>query len=152
MCIQYRKREKMTELEGVDILRAIDLANLVRNVGGFDPLDDLVPGIPNDSENCVLANTFNCSCLVGAPSGSSRYDDGSYAWHVGFEEEKYADALALELGEQVASEYSGNDYGESNNIPLFSVKLPQLVGEIAAKFDHGDLDSKYYDGDEDFVS
>lgn len=166
--INWERRNKVPETTGQDILKAIDLANIVRFAGGYPLVHDLVPGEESNPENCVLANTFNCSCKVQGtleheniaqiPEGAFSYADSpakrspefqeyygtDSPWYVWFEEKKYADALAGELNQTVW------EYAEPNQEnKLFGVSLPSDVGYIASNFDEGALNAKYYLDTED---
>lgn len=152
----------MSETTGINILKAIDLANVVRSIGGFPLVDDLLPGYVGDSQNCVLANTFNTSCEVfGVPPTvrdsdafeSVRVELGSNPWFVQFPEEKYAEALSNELNTPVFHiESKVCDCGSSdcdyNSPESWGVCLPDDVGKIAADFDNYELDDKYYEDEE----
>lgn len=121
------------EIEGIDLLWAIDLANVVRDFAGELPVDDLVPGVPGDSSSCVLANTFNCDCTVDG----STADMGTGIWYVYFEDKPYAEALAKELG---------NAVGWDEVREAYSVRLPSQVGRIATQFDMYNLPEYEVDG------
>lgn len=44
----------------------LDFANAVREAGGGNPLDALMPAIPQDSSQCLIARNLNFNCSVAA--------------------------------------------------------------------------------------
>jgi hypothetical protein len=42
----------------------LEFANKIREAGGANPLDALMPSTPSDSKACLIAQALNFSCVV----------------------------------------------------------------------------------------
>lgn len=113
--------------------RLLDFANKVRAAGGGNPLDALMPAVPQDSTQCLIAKNLNFNCRVD----QGGIDDRESRWvmWVGDDAElahKIASHVHCTPVFQRRVEYFGeapkNDYG---------VMLPPDIGQVAADFDAG---------------
>lgn len=98
-----------------------DFCNQVREAGGADILDELLPGVRMLSHSCLIAKNLNFDCEV---DGSTRH-----GWHMSMQDyslaEKIADALDLELVTETLEEKA-------------IIKLPKAIGLAAHEFDNND--------------
>lgn len=109
-----KKRATLAELK--------KFANKVRKAGGGNPLDALMPAVPADSSQCIIAKNLNFNCEVGA------IGDGYWAMWIDDEvtRDKIAAALRLKPVEQE----------EIDECPIYGVELPVEIGEVARDFDN----------------
>jgi hypothetical protein len=113
--------------------------NKVREIGGANPLDALIPAIPQDSHQCLVALNLNFSCRVtnGTTARFSKYE----IEHQGYGNVSYYPwtmivddpVLAIKLGK-------GLDLpviGDSNNDDgfVYHILLPAKIGAVARRFD-----------------
>ncbi len=114
------------------IAEVLDFANAVRKAGGGNPLDALMPAVPEDPTQCLIARNLNFNCEVNGAPGS--FAKGAWAMSVDDPEvaAKIAQALDLKGGE-------------------YHVVLPAAIGQVAADFDATEsiLNSVLFDAEED---
>lgn len=93
-------------------------ANAVREAGGGNPLDALMPAIPQDQHQCLIAKNLNFNCYVTV------YDK---AWGMYVEDKELALRIANNLGltMDMSRVFDG----------FFGVYLPPEIGEVASDFD-----------------
>jgi hypothetical protein len=114
-----------------------DFANQVREAGGANPLDSLMPAIPQNSNECLIALNLNFSCEVEGEDTnySGAYDDLGYnneeqVWCMRLEDydtgKKIANKLGLNFEGEEKDEYSGG---------WAQIILPAKIGRVAAAFD-----------------
>ncbi len=92
----------------------LDFCNRVREAGGGDPIDALMPAIPRNSNACLLARNLNFDCSVrhlGNENWVMYVNDPDVAVNI-------ANALELSLS------WSGR-----------GVRLPKKIGLVARDFD-----------------
>lgn len=118
-----------------------DFANAVRKAGGGNPIDALMPAVPEDVSQCLIAKNLNFNCTVGSVGpGNDDNDDSNWYMAVASKEIRDKIAAALDL-----EKYDGHDdptlYGESDTLssrrdfPVYAVKLPANIGAVAREFD-----------------
>jgi hypothetical protein len=97
-----------------------DFANKVRAAGGGNPIDALIPAVPEDQNTCLIAKNLNFNCRV-LPEGNDWI-----MWLEGDEitRDKIAKALRLKA-------INDNDFGTA----CYGVILPARIGRIAEAFD-----------------
>lgn len=99
----------------------LDFANKVREAGGANPLDALMPAVPEDSSQCLIARNLNFNCTV---RGAIGFELSESAWVMEADESvcrRIADALGLQ--------FVVNDLG------IHAVVLPEPIAQVAADFD-----------------
>lgn len=52
-------------------------ANAIREAGGADPLDALLPSVPSNTKKCLIANALNFGCEV-EPNGNESLELGTF--------------------------------------------------------------------------
>jgi hypothetical protein len=106
------KRASLAELK--------KFANQVRKAGGGNPLDALMPAIPADPQQCLIAKNLNFNCFVN-PDSQDR-------WAM-WTDEATRDRIANKLGLKKVDEVT---FGEEIE---YGVVLPGAIGKVAADFD-----------------
>jgi len=118
------KRATMDEL--------LEFANAVREAGGGNPIDALMPAIPEDPTSCLIARNLNFNCVVNAQDG---------AWYMAVPDaalrDRIADALGLAKDDATGFDYCPDD-GEYEYLRC-SVVLPPGIGQLAADFDEASM-------------
>lgn len=114
----------------------LEFANKVREAGGADVIDALLPSTPEDAHSCLIANALNFKCHVDGWSHptitpSPKYKDGSSKWAMYFPENmseadrrKIIDAVP---GRAVKDTLTGHG---------ICMLLPKHIGNAAEAFDH----------------
>lgn len=110
-------------------------ANAVREAGGANPLDALVPGIPDKENACLIARNLNFSCSVFPAWAATDkqsffnsrlvYEDGEVVWHMHIDDEAVIDTISERLGLPVDVDQKGNRV----------LRLPRKIGRVARAFD-----------------
>lgn len=102
----------------------LTFANEIREAGGGNPIDAIMPAIPMDSQQCLIAKNLNFNCKV---SGSN---EGS-GWTMWFADDK---ELRDKISEKISlvPDYRWNPEDDCHD---FGVILPDEIGQIAADFD-----------------
>lgn len=119
----------------------LEFANKVREAGGGNPLDALMPAVPADTKQCLIAKNLNFNCEVrGVPTkeaadqlGIGLYDD---VWTMVVDNRETRDRIAESLNLQTFEGPETDDLGDS--IPgteIYGVVLPDHIGQVAARFD-----------------
>lgn len=133
--------------ERASIQEVLEFANKVREAGGANPLDALMPAVPAQPHACLIAKNLNFNCSVYGVDG--HYDsDGNPMWAMWFtpEDREIRDRIADSLDLPRVSESSWN------GAPLKEgVVLPERIGNVAQTFDNvwDAVRSKLNDPDED---
>lgn len=121
----------------------LEFANKVRGAGGGNPLDALMPAVPQDSSQCLIAKNLNFNCKVhnGPAKGNEHIFEGEYpkhiadgdAWFMLVEDKALRDRIAeaLDLPRISWHEYSWR----SEESTHYAVELPEAIGAVAAEFD-----------------
>lgn len=104
-----------------------EFANAVRAAGGGNPIDALMPAVPEVSTQCLIAKNLNFNCVVQGDS------DG---WFMAVDDveirDRIADALGLEKLDGIDGE--GDLNGEAICYDI-GVRLPGPIAQIAKDFD-----------------
>lgn len=131
------------------------VANKVRAAGGGNPLDALIPSVPEESSMCLIARNLNFNCEV---SGLS-YDDMRISesdnleegldWAMGVSTRELGRRISKALGWELLDTNDHEDYlGRQvlrKGTDRWKLVLPREVGQVAADFDRaGDLLSTIY--------
>lgn len=129
-------REYATEQE------LLDFANKIREAGGADVLEALMPSKPGDAEACLIANALNFGCSVRPVRGHlPTYEDGSSPWvmEIGGDEDKLrelGEALDLPIVTITRSRFNYSTYlDEYYDVDVLA--LPKHIGNAAEAFDSG---------------
>lgn len=116
----------------------LEFANKVREAGGGNPLDALMPAVPSSSSRCLIAKNLNFNCTVGSVQAKSS-DHWVMAVTTKEIRDKIADALNLETIDTVDWGYKyglpDDPDGSYNKIDVYGVILPDNIGQVAAEFD-----------------
>jgi len=100
-----------------------EFANAIREAGGGNSLDALLPGEPSDSSKCLIARNLNFGCEI-------RWDERVDLWYIKIPKgAEIIDKLVDRLG-----------LGRRSKV---SVWLPEGVGEYANDFDRAGNDAGY---------
>lgn len=92
----------------------IEFANQIREAGGGNPLFALMPAVPQDASQCLIAKNLNFNCRVSGYQGRwAMWTDEATA-------DRIADAMGLERV------YVLTEHG---------VILPEAIGQVATDFD-----------------
>ena len=113
-----------TETKRASLGELKKFANAVRDAGGGNPLDALMPAVPEDSTQCLIAKNLNFNCSVTAGN------DG--AWYMHLNDEEIAHKIGSKLNLKVAPAEEVDVYGYPDN---FAVILPPEIGQVAEDFD-----------------
>ena len=116
----------MTTTTRASLEEVREFANKVREAGGGNPLDALMPAVPSDASQCLIAKNLNFNCVVNNPDG------GNGPWMMHVDDEKIARSIAeaLEL-ELIYDEGCGSPYDD----PAWGLVLPDEIGQVANDFD-----------------
>jgi hypothetical protein len=107
----------------------LEFANKVREAGGGNPLDALMPSVPEDPTACLIARNLNFNCSVaGADYGfleslNLPLDD---QWVMIVHDED----LARKIAEAI-----GTTYGWNKEDRDWQIILPKEIGRVASEFD-----------------
>jgi len=101
-----------------------EFANKVRAAGGGNPIDALMPAVPEDPTKCLIARNLNFNCAVDGTK-----DD---RWKMSLDDEAVRDRIAEALDLEVCDEYGE---AEDETTLEFSVILPESIGQVASDFD-----------------
>lgn len=123
------------EVEPASIEKVLEFCNAVREAGGANPLDALLPSVPAESDSCLIARNLNFSCTV-TPIGHHLNPN---KWIMLIEDEDTFDEIFDNLVEKgILSEQAKYD---SN-----SFYLPPDIAKVAIIFDEWS-DLKHRDRD-----
>jgi len=117
----------MSERASFDEL--LEFANKVRAAGGGNPLDALMPAVPEDISQCLIAKNLNFNCAVNGGSGGG--------WVMHLEDEATARKIADELGLPYRTDVY-ESYEDENGYEVqlrHGVELPEAIGNVATDFD-----------------
>lgn len=146
-------RIKMAELYGIELASVEELkdyCNKVREAGGGNPLDALLPAIPQEANECLIALNLNFSCEVdGVPKHEAGFYYGSLTgleiwneyseqlgypeladsvWHMQLYDENIAKKIATNLELPIVEP-------KDDNAGPWRILLPARIGLIAQSFD-----------------
>jgi hypothetical protein len=116
-----------------------EFANTVREAGGGNPLDALMPAVPQDVSRCLIARNLNFNCTVGAVLVERRNQ-----WVMAVTDPEIRDRIAEKLNLEVidaydiAGHYNSDLHIDDANqeIPVYGVLLPERIGQVAEDFDN----------------
>lgn len=115
----------------------LEFCNRVREAGGAEVLEALLPSRQGNANSCLIATSLNFGCSVG-PNHDTKLDVEDYKysnyaygeWHmrlpVGMEQERM---------EKIAEAAGGELHSEHYYYPY--VVLPEHIGHAAGAFDKG---------------
>ena len=143
---------KVTKRASFDELLAF--ANQVRELGGGESLNALMPAVPMDMKQCLIAKNLNFRCQVFAVSN---FDEPEYraievcecsndecdssqgsVWGMYFTDPELRDTIATGMGlptQDVSPESMLKDFYVKNSPSLYAMILPAAIGKCAADFD-----------------
>jgi hypothetical protein len=118
----------------------LDFANKVREAGGADALDALMPSSPQEPGACLIANALNFSCEISGAAddrvigAADSWGKDRWAMHLegakAIEQaHKIADALSL----KVKVVHDDLFYAQRNRAKIL---LPVEIGQVAQDFDN----------------
>lgn len=99
-----------------------DFANKVREAGGGNPLDALMPATPADPAKCLIAKNLNFNCNVNQEEGH---------WYMGVDDEEIAKRICDSLGLKYRFA-APKPYERSG---AYRITLPDNIGQVANDFD-----------------
>jgi hypothetical protein len=100
-------------------------ANAVREAGGGNPLDALMPAVPEDASQCLIAKNLNFNCQVDTWGGD---------WVMHLKDEALRDRIAEKLGLSIDNIVETEHYQAD-----YMVVLPPEIGKVAEDFDNWEL-------------
>lgn len=132
----------MSDVKRASLEELKSFANRVRRAGGGNPIDALLPAVPGDMSQCLIAKNLNFNCEVGSTGG------GRWAMWTG-EDAELASKIASRVGCTPIFEVDQIiDYSEDYNLdkyPMYGyphtvkvkygVQLPEEIGQVAADYD-----------------
>jgi hypothetical protein len=117
----------------------LEFANKVREAGGGNPLDALMPAVPEDPQQCLIAKNLNFNCHV-MPLDV----DGNAPWCMILLNKDLRDRIADAMGlERTTQKVMPMSVGISiyvaalqpDRIEVYAVVLPDRIGQVASDFD-----------------
>lgn len=121
----------------------LDFCNTVRTAGGADILDSLLPGIPLNSQSCLIANNLNFDCRIEPEAEPDNFE----GWNMILTNEVRDDVTGalvrhdesvnvLEIAEKI-SEGSGMFVNyEMSTVDEAYITLDSDLAEVAYAFDN----------------
>jgi hypothetical protein len=123
--------------ERASLEEVLEFANKVREAGGGNPLDALMPAIPEDPSACLIAKNLNFKCRVET--------DEADQWIMVVDSPELAGKIASTLGldfyTQTVWEYEGRFYHTRHGgyvetkVERPVIVLPERIGQVASDFD-----------------
>lgn len=116
----------------------LEFANKVRAAGGGNPLDALLPAVPEDPQQCLIAKNLNFNCHV-------QMADNDKSWVMRVEERLVAMKIALAI-ETTVKRIDGPARGVHSGQTIYEIALPDRIGQVAADFDNAfsNFSDQYY--------
>lgn len=118
-----------------------DFANKVRAAGGGNPIDALMPAVPENPHACLIAKNLNFNCEVTGgtfewvtPEGE-RLTLNDWIMVVGNKRTRDKIAEGLELSTANRTRLSYRPSGERFHTTEYAVVLPPEIGQVAHDFD-----------------
>lgn len=114
----------------------LKFANRVREAGGANVLDALLPAAPQVSSACLIARALNFECEVQGFDSATKFPEGDDEWGMFIfrgndqESEALTEQIATKLNLRTARD------GGTEGDPLCLV-LPRHIGNAAWAFDQG---------------
>lgn len=124
------------------IEETLAFANAVREAGGGNPLDALMPAVPSDPSQCLIAKNLNFNCRVSGLEEEDLHGDSipaTYedAWVMLFgDNQTLRDTIANALDLPTIDSYIEDDTDDGwRRLPDYAIVLPAEIGQVAADFD-----------------
>lgn len=114
-------------------------ANRVREAGGADVLEGLLPSRPGAAHICLLANALNFSSEI-FPTNDPPPEGGRCHWVMRLPYETtqaQAKKIAKAVGSKLHHNKRSHDFHWTSFEPLYWVELPAEIGNAADAFDAG---------------
>lgn len=109
------------------LVEVLDFANKVRAAGGGNPIDALMPAVPEATTECLIAKNLNFNCSV---KGTEDYTAvGENRWVMELTDKAIRDRIADSLG------LARRNYQPTWDDARYAVVLPEKIGQVAADFD-----------------
>lgn len=107
----------------------LEFANKVREAGGGTPLAALMPALPANAHQCLIARSLNFSCAVRPEPAypRERFPSGAERWIMDVEPEEKAVEIA---------KGAGLDLRYNEPLGRLVLLLPEEIGNAAHAFDH----------------
>jgi hypothetical protein len=109
--------------------------NKVREAGGGEILEALLPGWQSRNQACLIARNLNFECYVeglkGAYGGSVGLDEGGCKWVMYTDEHEIIRTIARRMDLPIVEHHRRPDR------PVPAMLLPQRIGNAAEAFDEG---------------
>lgn len=116
----------MTERATLEELK--EFANAVREAGGGNPIDALMPAVPEDSSQCLIARNLNFNCVV-EPAYRLGLGD---KWIMAVDSREVRNKIAEKLRLRRLNLISNSSWEE---VPRYAVVLPNPIAQVARDFD-----------------
>jgi hypothetical protein len=129
--------------------QTLEFCNKVREAGGANPLDALMPGVPEDPDQCLIARNLNFSCRV-MPLARQTHVFAPTEWMMVVEDEDVRQRIATSLDLELTVAYgdTGSSLDVSRREEFEAIVLPPEIGQVASDFDEVATNREY--GDEEF--
>lgn len=114
-------------------------ANRVRKAGGGNPLDALMPAVPEDSEQCLIAKNLNFNCNVNSVDVVLNGDTVN-RWCMSLHDEELANQIGEAVNCPVVADRD-SEWAYPNGRPgyvytdVYRIVLPLEIGAVADQFD-----------------
>lgn len=137
-----------------ELQHVLEFANKVRNAGGANPIDALMPSVPEDSSACLIARNLNFSCdvepisFLRAGTDIDNIDPRAHihgdAWGMFVEDEDVLERIAEATGLPVVhapvltwTYDEGSDVEGSYAVDHLrsGIELPDELRDVAQSFD-----------------
>lgn len=136
--------------------KVLEFCAKVREAGGGTPLEALMPGIPRDSKNCLIARNLNFECFVHIVDQAAGVDraamtaitevnaehkkEGNEAWFMSVKDKDTRNRIAESLDLVKIDLFCHEESTADPKINFYSVVLPVEIGNAAWNFDEVSLD------------
>lgn len=131
-------------------------ANKVRQAGGANVLEALLPSTPNQMKTCLIANALNFGCQIEPVENNlpgsdvrTKWSDGTLVWGMRFpdkmnheDRQKICKAVGCKLA--VIDEHEDWDSDDEDaTVLVHGMLLPKPIGNAADAFDQGVAFTEY---------
>lgn len=135
----------MSNVDRISLEELHRIANKVRAAGGGNPIDALMPAVPEEPTMCLIAKNLNFNCVV------SGFDDfeirdflkmdsgGPTVWYMGVPTRELGRKISRALGwklidtEKLVRPYRWG--AKADGVSRWKLVLPPEIGRLAADFD-----------------
>jgi hypothetical protein len=119
----------------------LNFCNAVREAGGANPLDALLPAVPSDSTSCLIARNLNFSCTV-TPSGDHYQAE---LWYMEIDDPQIVETIIDNVdGAEPFVDLNGRVYATR-------VLLPPEIAQVAIEFDRWEVSEVSTESDPAFL-